>query len=71
MKNLLLIEKWREIFDEFLKSGCGSGEGDILISSNAQHEKKSKNSVKCNCFTLRVILDTSCVRKTMNFVDLF
>ena len=52
MKNLLLIEKWREIFDEFLKSGCGSGEGDILISSNTQHEKKSKKSVKCNCFTL-------------------
>ena len=44
MKNLLLIdiEKWREIFDEFLKSGCGSGEGDILISSNTQHEKKAK-----------------------------
>ena len=34
--------KWREIFDEFLKSGCGSGEGDILISSNTQHEKKQK-----------------------------
>ena len=52
MKNLLLIEKWREIFDEFLKSGCGSGEGDILISSNTQHEKKSKKSENVNVYTL-------------------